>query len=169
MKQTFGADRRRIDHALAVLGYAERIFQDEPGDALTVVAAAVLHDIGIVEAERKFSSSAARYQEQEGPPVARAILEGLKVEVGVIDHVCRIISSHHSAAPLDTPRTATGVSNGADIDTPEFRVIWDADWLVNLAEEADAMPPDRLRERIARVFRTSRGRQIAAETFLPGP
>ena len=36
-----------------------------------VLSAAYLHDIGIKEAERKYQSSAAPYQEQEGPAIAR--------------------------------------------------------------------------------------------------
>ena len=45
-----------------------------------VRAAAVLHDIGIREAERKHGSSAGKYQEVEGPPIARRILEKLSVD-----------------------------------------------------------------------------------------
>jgi len=52
MKQVFGQDRRRIEHALSVLDYAEQIQAAEGGHPLVVKAAAILHDIGILEAER---------------------------------------------------------------------------------------------------------------------
>ena len=63
MQGLFGNDQRRIDHALAVLGHAEAILATEPAaDAEVVTAAAILHDIGIQEAERKHGSSAGRWQ-----------------------------------------------------------------------------------------------------------
>jgi len=65
MMNAFGADQKRIDHALAVLNYAEQIFSVEGGDPLVVKAAAILHDIGIHEADRKYSSSAGKYQKIE--------------------------------------------------------------------------------------------------------
>ena len=146
MKATFASDRRRIDHALKVLQYAETILEAEDADALTVKAAAILHDIGIPQAERKHGSSAGRFQEIEGPPIARAILEKFGLDEKTIDHVCRIIGSHHSAK---------------DIDTPEFRVIWDADWLVNIPGEHAQASPEELGRLIARVFKTNKGRMLA--------
>ena len=53
MRGTFGDDGRRIEHALRVLEFAERILVTETADPVVVKAAAVLHDIGIHEAERK--------------------------------------------------------------------------------------------------------------------
>jgi putative nucleotidyltransferase with HDIG domain len=54
MKEKFGSDIKRINHAMSVLDYAEKIQALEGGDALIVKAAAILHDIGS-EAERKHS------------------------------------------------------------------------------------------------------------------
>jgi hypothetical protein len=151
MQASFGPDQRRIDHALAVLGYAERILAAEGGDPLVVKAAAILHDIGIQEAQRKHGSSAGRFQEIEGPPIARAIMEKLGIEEETIEHVCRIVGSHHSAK---------------DIDSREFRIVWDADWLVNISEEHADMGREKLAELIADVFRTARGRALAEREFL---
>jgi len=151
MKETFGSDRRRIEHALKVLDHAETIQEAEGGDPLTVQAAAILHDIGIHEAERKHGSPAGRFQEIEGPPIARAILEELQLDDNTIDHVCRIVGSHHSAG---------------DIDTREFRAVWDADWLVNISDEHTGSSREKLAKLIARVFRTKRGRALAEEMFL---
>ena len=53
MKNVFGEDRRRIDHALAVLGFAQTILAAEGGDPLIVKAAAILHDIGIQASRAK--------------------------------------------------------------------------------------------------------------------
>ncbi len=151
MKQVFGEDRKRIDHTLSVLGYAEKIQQVEGGDSLTVTAAAILHDIGIKEAYRKFDSSAGRYQEIAGPPIARRILEKHAIGTQTIDHICKIIANHHSAK---------------DIDTPEFRIIWDADWLVNLPDEYPGLDGAKTEQKIKRIFKTETGRKLATELFV---
>jgi HD superfamily phosphodiesterase len=151
MEKIFGTDRRRIDHALAVLGYAEQIQAREGGDPLVVKAAAILHDIGILEAERKHGSSAGKYQEMEGPPIAKAVLERHGVPADVVEHVCRIIASHHSAK---------------GIDTVEFSIVWDADWLVNLSSDFADASREKLKEIVDNTFKTRKGREIAIEMFL---
>jgi hypothetical protein len=150
MKGVFGRDEKRIHHALRVLDYAERIGAVEGGDPLVIRAAAILHDIGIQEAERKYGSAAGKYQELEGPPIAEAILKQTGLDPARIEHVCRIIANHHTAR---------------DIDTLEFRVLWDADQLVNLQEDSVGMaaPQGAL---LATLFRTAKGRQLAGE-FSP--
>jgi len=150
MQSIFGADRRRIDHALSVLGYANQIQAMEGGDIQVVQAAAILHDIGIHEAERKYGSSARRYQEIEGPPIAENVLRTRGLDEERIAHVCRIIANHHS---------------GRDIDTLEFRVLWDADWLVNFPEVFQSNIGIDRRSRINRTFKTTTGRQIALHLF----
>jgi ribosomal protein S27E len=150
MRGVFGADEKRIDHALRVLSYAEQIGTAEGGDPLVIRAAAILHDIGIHEAERKHGSTAGMYQELEGPPIAEPILRETDLDPDRIEHICRIIANHHSARA---------------IDTPEFRVIWDADWLVNLQDEYTDGDEQQRRALIGRVFRTDKGRQLARELF----
>jgi hypothetical protein len=151
MKAVFGIDTRRIEHALKVLGYAETILEKEPGDRAVVVAAAILHDIGIHEAEARHGSSAGKYQEMEGPPIARRILRELGYKKAFIEHVCRIVANHHSAR---------------EIDTPEFRIIWDADWLVNLPDECPGLTRAKLAETIDRVFRTDTGKRLATSLYV---
>ena len=157
MKEVFGDDPRRIEHALKVLEFAEAILAQDAGDREVVVMAAILHDIGIHQAEAKHGSAAGKYQELEGPPIARVIMQKLGFDEGTMDHVCRIIANHHSAR---------------DIDTPEFRIIWDADWLVNLPDEFPHASPARREELIGRLFRTAAGKSMAKSLYLtesPGP
>lgn len=151
MKKIFSGDEKRIDHALAVLSYAEQIQAADGGDPLIVRAAAILHDIGIKEAERKYNSSAGKYQETEGPPIAREILSKYEMDDATVDHICNIIANHHSAK---------------GIDTLEFRVIRDADQLVNIKEDFPDKEKDELQKLIDKIFKTNRGRQIAVELFL---
>lgn len=119
MERCFGADRRRIDHAHQVAAHARELLKFIDADPQVTLAAAYLHDIGIHEAERKHGSSAGRYQEIEGPPVARGILEELQADAAFTDAVCELVGKHH------TPQ---------GVDSPEFRILWDCDALVNLSE-----------------------------------
>jgi len=151
MKDVFGADERRIAHALNVLEHAEDLLDSEDGSPLVVRAAAILHDIGIREAERKHGSAAGRYQEAEGPPIAREIMERMGLDEADIEHVCRIISNHHS---------------DRDIDTPEFRILWDADWLVNIPGAFPLDDKGKLKAVIDKVFKTGTGRERAYELFV---
>lgn len=151
MKKLFAADQKRIEHALCVLDFAEQIQSNEGGDPLVVKAAALLHDIGIHQAERKYGSAAGKYQEIEGPPIAEEILKKHGVAVEPIEHICRIIANHHSAR---------------DIDTLEFRIVWDADWLVNFPEVYENKPQRKLQRIIEKTFRTQKGREMAIALFL---
>ena len=58
MKGVFGNDEQRIAHALRVTTYAKLLLREERGDPEIVIPAAILHDIGIHEAERKHESNA---------------------------------------------------------------------------------------------------------------
>jgi hypothetical protein len=152
MQATFGSDQKRITHALTVLERAKEIMRGEQGaDPKVVLAAAVLHDIGIQEAERKHGSSAGRWQEIEGPPIAEAIMKDLDIDEATRDHVSKIIANHHSAR---------------DIDTLEFRILWDADWLVNIPEEYPDHTPEKLQALIEKVFKTAGGKAQAYQRLL---
>ena len=151
MKNIFGSDQKRIAHAMNVYNYAEQIRKVEGGDPLTIRAAALLHDIGILEAERKHDSAAGKWQELEGPPIAGRIMKKLDIDDSTIKHVCRITGSHHSAG---------------DIDTLEFRILWDADWLVNIPDEMPDKPADELSELIPKIFKTAEGMRIARHELL---
>ncbi len=153
MKAEFGTDRKRIEHALAVLAAAEEIQRAEGGSPVIVKAAAILHDIGIQAAERTHSSSAAPFQELEGPPIARHILETLELGTEIQDHVCRIVGSHHSAK---------------DIDTLEFRIVWDADWLVNFPDVYPGLDPAAAEARLRELLRTPTGLAVALQRFAAG-
>lgn len=146
----FGSDSRRIKHALKVLDFAEKINECEKGDSLVVAAAAILHDIGIRNAEEKYSSSAGNYQEIEGPPVARKILESLGIDKETAEHVCKIIANHH----------------GGNFDSKEFNVLWDSDWLVNIPDEFDLKDKTKIPKLIEKTFRTQTGRKIAEALFV---
>jgi hypothetical protein len=150
MKKVFGQDQKRVDHAFAVLREAREIIKEEEADPKVVMASALLHDIGIQEAERKHGSSAGKYQEMEGPPIARRIMEESGLDEDTSEYVCRIIANHHTGG----------------IDTPEFRILWDADWLVNLPDEFPNLNRDQLKDRIDKLFKTKSGKERAYQLYI---
>jgi len=152
MRLVFGEDERRIKHALRVAAFAEELLEGEPADPYVVMAAAYLHDIGIHEAERKHGSAAGKYQEIEGPPIAEAILRKMGAPQGMVDEVCEIVAYHHSPGK---------------VQTANFAVLWDSDWLVNLPDEHPNLSKEKLRKIIDAVFLTESGRRLACGIYLP--
>ncbi len=151
MRRVFGDDEKRIAHALSVLSFSEEILLAEPGDRDVVVAAALLHDIGIHEAERKHGSSAGRYQEIEGPPIAEGILGSLGATEELTSEVCDIVGHHHS------PRKE---------ETPNFKILYDADTIVNLLAEVPPSARAGLEEKLERILFTSTGLKVARRELL---
>jgi hypothetical protein len=151
LEEHFGRDSRRIRHAQAVLAEAEGLAAQEAADWHIVVPAALLHDVGLKAAEEKYGSDEPRYQEQEGPPLARAILLKLGLQLRDIEEVCDIVGHHHS------PRAA---------DTANFGVVYDADCLVNLGESAAGKPRAEMERLVRERFLTAAGRKRAEELFL---
>ncbi|MDP2729543.1 MAG: HD domain-containing protein [Dehalococcoidales bacterium] len=151
MEAHFGQDRKRINHARRVTGYAEELLKQEGGDYSIVIAAGLLHDIGIKAAEKKYGSTSGKYQEKEGPPIAREILSRLNFPAEQIEEICQIIAHHHSPGK---------------INTRNFKILYDADWLVNLKDEYDIKDKDKLASIINRVFLTPSGKAMARESYL---
>jgi hypothetical protein len=151
MTEVFGADIRRINHALKVYGFAVAIGGGEGFDAGLMEGlryAAVLHDVGIAVSEKKYGSSAGRYQELEGPPVARAILESEGVDPAMTERICFLIGHHHTYA---------------DIDGPDYQALVEADFLVNAFE--DALSPDAIRSVKTKLFRTAAGSALLSRLY----
>ena len=153
MKHYFKQDFKRIGHATKVARYAEHIVREEKADPAVAIPAAYLHDIGIHEAERKYQSTEAKYQEEEGPPVARDILTNLGAREDLIEEVCDIIGHHHHPRPEETVN---------------FKVVYDADLIVNLEENQKdtAMGPENFAALIEKNFLTKSGRQLARSIFF---
>ena len=154
MIEYFAEDKKRIDHALRVAFYAEKICKKENGDRDIVITSAYLHDIGIPEAVRKYNSSGGNYQEKEGPPVARSILNELNCDEKFIIEICEIIGHHHSP----------GI-----ITTNNFQILYESDWLVNLGDDFKDVSPEKKSRIINSNFKTESGKRIAYELYLDQP
>ena len=146
-------DPRRVQHALKVYAFAKSIGEEEglaAGPLAVLETAAVLHDIGIHESERKYGSSAGNYQELEGPPVAREILNPFGLPPEFTERVCFLIGHHHTYS---------------NIDGPDYQILVEADFLVNLYE--DGLKPEQAKTALEKIFRTETGKTYLREMFLP--
>jgi hypothetical protein len=152
MIRYFDGDVRRINHALKVHSFAQIIASEskiEDQKKGIVSIAAILHDIGIKEAERKYNSSSGKYQEIEGPPIARQILSPYHLDPDHIERICFLIGNHHTYRAID------------DID---FQILVEADFLVNIFE--DSMSPESVRNIKEKIFKTESGTRIFTEMYL---
>jgi hypothetical protein len=144
-------DARRINHAVKVFAYARHIALSEScaDDTVFVVeCAAILHDIGIHEAERLHGSSAGNWQELEGPPVARKLLAEAGVDGRDAERVCFLVGHHHSYSL---------------IDSIDFQILVEADFIVNIDEDKmDRAGIDSIRKKI---FRTQSGTNLLDSLF----
>ena len=147
-----GADPARNQHLIKVHNYARMIADGEHLDAHTqfvLEAAAVLHDIGIHEAERIHHSSAGQYQQMEGPAVARKILADFPFEQEDIDRICWLIAHHHTYT---------------DIKDLDYQILVEADFLVNAYE--DNLSEHAVLAMMKNIFRTETGRKLGKLMFL---
>ena len=153
MKRYFKTDFKRIGHAVKVARYAEEIGRNEKGNLGIILVAAYLHDIGIKNAEEKYNSNAPKYQELEGPPVARQIMEELNAKKDLIDEVCDIVGHHH---------------HPGDNESINFKSLYDADLITNLEESSKEKPMeiDRIKRIIGKSFLTESGKKKAEEVLL---
>ncbi len=136
-------DPKRIRHFTEVYGFAKAIGEAEltdPRELEILEAAAVLHDIGIHECERKYGSCDGKYQQTEGVPVAGKILDSLGADAELTERVCFLIAHHH---------TYTG------IDGDDWQILVEADFLVNISD--DNMGADAVRSIRDKIFRTKTG------------
>jgi HD superfamily phosphodiesterase len=116
----FGNDFRRITHALEVLKYSEEIMENAQNyDYDIVIAAALLHDVGIKPSEEKLGYNNGKTQEEYGPPIAEELLKGIGFPSEKVAKVCEIIGNHHSRSRYDYV---------------ELKILKEADRIVNKLE-----------------------------------
>ncbi len=141
-----GGDARRIQHFIKVHALAKLIGEAEGLDAedlYILEAAALTHDIGIRNSERKYGTCTGKQQETEGPPEAEKLLRSLGFEDSVINRVSWLIAHHHTYS---------------NIDSDDYRILVEADFLVNLYE--DGLSTEAARTAYSRIFKTETGKQL---------
>lgn len=150
MKEHLGGDKERIDKALKVLRFAEDILEKEEGNPKVVIAAAILYDISVHEAEKKPEREKGSNQEKDSLPIVRGILERSGSKKDVIEEVSQIIESHHHPEKIDTLNS---------------KIVYDAVQLINLRGEYDIENKEELKKIINKIFFTTAGKKMAEEIY----
>jgi uncharacterized protein len=148
-------DPKRIQHFLKVQSFADYISSRENLPAETsflLEVSAILHDIGIHACEEKYHSTAGHYQEIEGPPIARQILDDIGgFTEAQIERVLFLIGHHHTY-------------DSKQIDGLDYQILIEADFLVNLYE--DHAPESAVMSARDKIFKTNTGLSLIEQMFL---
>lgn len=113
--------------------------------------AAIVHDIGIKPSLEKYGDCAGPHQEQEGISPCKALLTSLGYPEILVDRVAFLVGHHHS---YDA------------IDGPDYQILVEADFLVNILEGEMALPA--IREVGEKIFRTQTGLELLQVLYLGG-
>lgn len=143
---------QRIQHFLKVHNLCATIGRLEGLDESTLYTlevAAIMHDIGIKPSLEKYGSDEGHYQEKEGPPEAIRMLKKLDfTDEKLIDRVCFLIAHHHTYD---------------DINAPDYQILIEADFLVNLYENGS--PLETIRNVKENIFKTRTGLKMLEDMF----
>lgn len=154
MIQYYQGDPRRIQHFLKVHSLARLIGQEEKLDGETqfiLEAAALVHDIGIKQAEKKYGKCGGKLQEQEGPSEASKMLKRLGFEAKIIERVCYLVGHHHTYD---------------DISGEDYQILVEADFLVNFYE--DQTSPAAIKAVYDKIFVTETGKSLCRILYGEG-
>ncbi len=147
----YKGDAKRIQHFTKVHSFAKLIGDMEQVDTKTMQileAAAYVHDIGIKPAETKYGACSGKLQEQEGPAVAKEMLEKLGFDNQLIERVCYLVGHHHTYT---------------EIDGMDYQILVEADFLVNLYEDGLSKAPAL--SAFKKIFKTQSGKLICRIMF----
>jgi uncharacterized protein len=151
MIEYYAGDARRIHHFLKVHSFAKLIGEMEgvTGEELEILeVAALVHDIGIKNSEKKYGYNTGKTQEKEGPPEAEKLLIPLTDDAAFIERVCYLVGHHHTYS---------------NIDGMDYQILVEADFLVNLYEDKEHIKA--VRSAYEKIFRTQSGRKLCKEIF----
>ena len=100
MIEYYTGDARRIHHFLKVHSFAKLIGEMEgiAGKEMEILeVAALVHDIGIKNSEKKYGYNTGKTQEKEGPPEAEKLLLSLTDDTAFIERVCYLVGDQHTS------------------------------------------------------------------------
>lgn len=147
----FSSDPKRIQHFIKVYEFAKLIGIKEKLDKSTqdtLETAAIVHDIGIKQAEEKYGSSLGKFQEKEGPAEAEKILKRLGYSEDTISRVCFLVGHHHTYDCVE----------GSD-----YQILIEADFLVNMFE--DDLNTESIKNAYLKIFKTETGKYLCKTMF----
>ncbi|MBE6969108.1 MAG: HD domain-containing protein [Ruminococcaceae bacterium] len=152
MAEDYKGSLHDIDHFLKVYAWAKAIGEKEIEDAESrevLEVAAILHDIACPRCREKYGHAAGPLQEQEGMPMTRELLAPFHLPESFVERVVWLVGHHH---------TVSGV------ETPEHRVLLEADYLVNAGEQGQSRAQMEAAEK--EFFRTKTGIELLHSVYL---
>jgi len=150
MMEYYG-DVRFSEHSIKAYAYAQGIAEGENlscEDKHVLLAAAILHDIGIPPAIKIHGSSKGEFQEKEGALLVPGMLDRAGIE-GITEQVTWLVGNHH------THELAK--------DNLLLQILMEADYLINLAEGKASV--ERIREVYEGFFKTKTGKVYVRGLF----
>ena len=147
----YEGDAKRIQHFVKVHSFASLIAHMErlsDEQLIVLEAAAYVHDIGIKPAERLYGSSNGKYQEMLGPAQAEIMLKKCGFTDEQIKRICYLVGHHHTYT---------------DIDAPDYQILVEADFLVNLYE--DNSSAEAIKYAYENIFKTKTGKGICKTMY----
>lgn len=151
MIKLYRGDAKRIQHFCKVHSYAKLIAEMEhvgENTLFIIEAAALTHDIGIHTCEEKYGNCNGKFQEKEGPALAKELLEKLGFDKKVSERVQYLIAHHHT------------YDNISEID---YQILVEADFLVNMYE--DQVSKEAVKRTYEKIFKTDAGKRLCREMF----
>lgn len=141
----------RIQHFMKVYAFADMIGEAEKlsEEKMEILrAAALVHDIGIRVAEENMEAAAVSFRRRKGPAIAEKMLDEVGYPVDAIRRICYLVGHHHTYT---------------NIDGLDYRILVEADFLVNLFENESSR--HAMRNADQKVFETETGKRILHEMF----
>ena len=141
-----------ICHFLKVYAYAKTIGELEglsQEDQRILEIAAIVHDIPCPLCREKYGNANGKYQEKEGPALAREFLKDFDLGNDEIERVCWLVAHHHT------------IENVGGID---HRILLEADYLVNAGESGFSR--ENIENTLKTVFRTESGAALLKSIYL---
>ncbi len=153
MIDLFTGDARRCQHFIKVASLAKHLAESEGANAELIElieAAGLVHDCGIKPGEAKYGAGhcTGKIQEQEGPAVARELLQKLGYAPEKIDRICYLVGHHHTYT---------------NIDGLDYQLLVEADFIVNFYE--DGVPKENIAKAVEKIFRTPSGIKLVKKMF----
>jgi hypothetical protein len=151
MKRYFKTDFKSIGTATKIARHAEKLGKETEGANLALIlCSAYLHNIGSTEVNNKYGEITDEYLQQEGPSIAKEILQSLGANEELTEGVCRIISHKPPS------------SQNHELS---HHIVYDAHILVSLEDNQKNSPlsQSELEEQISQSFHTENGRLLARE------
>ncbi len=151
MVEYYKGDAKRIQHFIKVHAFAKEIGLRtglSDNEQLVLEVAAYVHDIGIKKAEELYNSSSGELQEKLGVGIANEMLLGIGLQQQIVERVCYLVGHHHTYSSIE----------GLD-----YRILVEADFLVNLQEEQT--PKSGIISAYNKLFVTEYGKQLCRQIF----